>query len=285
MVLREENDVFGDSDRYYTQGLDLSYGYLKVRKNGTAVKRSFGFRNLMYTPTDISIADPQPEDRPWAGLTGIFFEEWDKDDDFVRTEWIVGVVGEWSQSDHIQAWFHEQIDSQRPMGWSNQIPNEPFVNLTMEYYKPLWFIGQPNRGWLLDLTGKYGGTLGTGFVHGEAGLLARAGWNVPEDYRSALIKPTNVKTGLSAYLFVGAEGRYILHNVTLGGSLFQDGPSQELEPFVGDIQTGVAFGYRNMPGQFDLGLAYSLVNRSREFEGQDRHVRFGSVSISAVKSF
>jgi len=286
IVLKEENDVFADSDKHYTQGMELLFGYM-ADEGGRKVMRRLGVRNLIYTPSEIDIADPQPDDRPWAGLTAIFCDDWyHKEDYYINVETAIGVVGEWSQSDGIQTWFHRVIGSDKPEGWDNQIPNEPFINVTLSYYRPLASAGKPTE-WVADFTGTYGGSLGTAFINAELGCMARAGWNVPIDYRSALIKPTKVEEGhgLSAYLFASSELRLVLHNVTLGGSFFQDGPKQTMEPLVHDMQLGMALGIRKLPGDTDVGLSYAVVQRSEEFREQEKQNRFGAVTLSVVKSF
>ena len=86
-----ENDSFGATDQYYTHGLKLGVGvrgeclYNLFRKPSDELLRrireiggaeigkasNFGLfigQNL-YTPRDITIAAPQPFDRPWAALT------------------------------------------------------------------------------------------------------------------------------------------------------------------------------------------------------------------------
>jgi len=91
---------------------------------------------------------------------------------------------------------------------------------------------------------------------------------------------------LSAYLFIEAKGRAVAHNATLGGSLFQDGPSQNLELFVGDLRGGVSFGSSHTFGMpFDIRFVYSVVFRSREFRNQVKGVDYGSILLSVSKGF
>src|SRR5215510_1390955 len=77
-----ENDIFFHSDRYYTDGFQVMWG----EKHGEAnflsrplerllcphscpdsrrVLYSQKIGQLIYTPEDITIAAPQPDDRPW----------------------------------------------------------------------------------------------------------------------------------------------------------------------------------------------------------------------------
>jgi lipid A 3-O-deacylase len=286
VVIREENDAFTGSDGNYTQGMEIlvSESSSAGRENRIRL-RAYGIRNTLYTPTDISIYENQPGDRPWAGLTAALIEEWNyRKKDSWRTELTIGVLGEWSQSDHIQAYFHDIIECRKPKGWGNQIPNEPFVNVSIEYYRPLYVAG---RQWGFDATGLCGGLMGTAFINVGTGLLLRGGWRVPPDYNLGLINPTIADmNALSAYLFIEAKGRAVAHNATLGGSLFQDGPSQNLELFVGDLRGGVSFGSSHTFGMpFDIRLVYSVVFRSREFRNQVKGVDYGSILLSVSKGF
>jgi len=285
IILREENDFFTGSDDYYTQGLELlGVGHV-VRRKDHLYLRSYGVRNLMYTPSDIRIAEDQPEERPWAGLTAALVEEWYyRKKQSLRVEWMAGVLGEWSQSDEIQTWFHDLIGDNLPMGWDNQIPNEPFVNVAVEYYRPLYVVGSQ---WQFDVTGQWGGSLGTAFVNMGGGLLLRGGWQVPSDYNLGLITPTVAKANeLSAYLFLENKARFVAHNATLGGSLFQDGPSRELEPLVGDVRGGFSLGLNRVLGSsYDFRLVYSGVVRSKEFEGQKEVVDYGSILLYVMGGF
>jgi hypothetical protein len=193
--LIEENDVFaGESmndDKYYTQGLEIDY-VRDVQSNGNkeVVRRIYGLRNLMYTPRDITIPEPQPDEHPWAGMTAVTYTEWTRDD--YRTEmweYLFGVTGPWSRSDKIQTWVHKVIGSHRPQGWSNQIPNEVVFNVSYDNYKLLDSVGSGK--WGADITQIYGFSLGNAFVNGEWGYLGRAGWNVPSDYEGGtILKPT-----------------------------------------------------------------------------------------------
>ena len=284
-ILREENDAFTGSDDQYSQGLEfLTVGESIIGKHSIEM-RSFGIRNLMYTPSNLSIATDQPDERPWAGLTAVLMEDWKfNKEESRRVEWMIGVLGEWSQSDHIQIWWHELGDWDTPMGWDNQIPNEPFFNVAVEYYKPLYSVG---NNWKFDVTGLYGGSLGTAFVDGDLGALLRAGWRIPSDYSMGLINPTNFrKNDFSIYMFTETAGHLVIHNATLGGSLWQDGPERELEPLVYDLRAGIALGLDKAFGtQHSIRVSYSSVWRSKEFEQQDGGVDFGSILISSTRRF
>lgn len=292
VMLKEENDVFSfpGTDYYYSQGLDIIYTSDMIREEEAVSRKLYGIRNLIYTPMDITIPEPQPWDRPWAGLTAFTYTRWElRKGIFTSEQWMFGTVGEWSQSDHIQTWFHEVIGSRKPMGWANQIPNELIANYTWNRFNSIWYWGDKD-GWGVDLTRRYGYSLGNAFVNGEGSFLARAGWNIPKDYRMGLIQPTltmpDFISKLSLYVFAEAAGRIPLQNITLGGSLFQEGTSQELKYFVSENRVGSSMTLRDIFGTHtDLDLSYSLVFRSREFVGQEKNMEYGSITIALLKGF
>lgn len=291
--LVEENDFFaGESmndDKYYSQGLEIDY-VRDVQSNGNnqVFRQIYGLRNLMYTPTDIAISDPQPDEHPWAGMMAVTYTEWTMNGSATEMwEYLFGVTGPWSRTDKIQTWVHKVIGSHRPAGWSNQIPNEVVFNVTYDNYKLLTSTGKSN-GWAADLTQVYGFSLGNAFVNGEFGYLGRAGWNVPSDYEGGtILKPTlSPKGKVAAYAFAGVTGRAVLHNITLGGSLFQDGPYLDLKPFVVDSKAGLAFrSYRVFGSDYDFDLSYAFVCRSMEWYGQDELTTFGSITIGITGGF
>ena len=70
------------------------------------------------------------------------------------------------------------------------------------------------------------------------------------------------------------------HNMMLGGSLFQDGPSRDLEPFVSDSVIGGGVIIRSLLGDTDFGLTYRRLWRSDEFKTQSESIDAGSVVLS-----
>ena len=194
--LKEENDWFAyrHKDQYYTQGLLLSYREdPTISTNGVRKWSEYGLRNQFYTPKDIEIAAPQPDDRPWAGLTAVSMADWVVDrSGATMTEYLFGVAGSWSRSEQIQTTVHKWIGSATPMGWSNQIPDEIVVNVSKRWYFPRAKWGNRNN-WCADATEIWGGSLGNAFVNAEVAALFRAGYRVPTDYRTEIIFPTAVE--------------------------------------------------------------------------------------------
>jgi hypothetical protein len=283
--LQEENDAFGvnGQDGYYTQGLLLQYIGDSETYGKESERHLYGLRNTIYTPSDIAIAAPQPDDRPWAGLTAFSYTTWiSKKDEFFVREWMAGVVGEWSKSDELQTKFHKWIGAHTPMGWSNQIPNEVVCNYTEDRYYRMAHVGENLEA---DFAQIVGYSIGTAFDYLKVGGIGRAGWNLPEEYRGGTIMPTiERQSPYSAFLFAGLEYRAVVHNIMLGGSLWQDGPQQDLKNLVVDAKAGLTLAARSLFGS-GCGFEITLqeIWRSMEFMGQKEQESFGTITLMFAK--
>lgn len=291
-----ENDIF-HSDQYYTNGLRVSW-LAKPGKNSewairaahlfplfpeqATVQANYSFGQNMYTPKDISLANPPENDRPYAGWTyasiGLIAETglW-----LDQLELTVGMVGPASLAGKTQLNYHKLIGIDQPKGWDSQLKNEPGVILM---YQRSWrsvfsdsFFGIP-----FDVTPHAGGALGNVFTYANSGFMVRYGKRLMLDYGPPRIQPSLpgsgyfiTHKGFGWYLFAGLEGRAVARNIFLDGNSFQDSPRVDKKRMIGDIELGVAFTLDN------IRLSYSHVMRTREFAGQSSNYQnFGAVSLS-----
>ena len=305
-IFQGENDALGisdPSDEHYTNGLRF-YG-LRHPEFAPRWAESFadwwcawacpdlpvlppsvGFAigQNFYTPEDLSVVELIPNDRPYAGwlygaaLLQITDDELRRQHSF---EMQVGIIGPESGAEWIQTELHELIDSEAPLGWDNQLPTEPAVNLTYRYRRRL-------GGDHLDLVPHFGANLGTLMVTGNAGATVRAGWNIsgfPQTIIPATGEPIDrgERPDWELYLFAGAEGRAVAHNIFLDGTVFSDSHSVEREDFVYDLTGGLSLRYKNWRFQ------YTFVRRSEELTpppaGDDGIHEFGSLTIGIERSF
>lgn len=310
MSLSVENDLFTptNSDQHYTNGVRLAFvspedsapvAFLNIAKkvpffaSEGRIRTSYSIGQTMYTPDDITIAENQPDDRPWAGMlygtAGLLSDTGltrSGESDYSRIDTLeltLGVVGPASLADKTQDFVHKVIDSPRPQGWDNQIKNEPIIGLTYERKYRSWFEGDIS-GIEFDATPHGALTLGNAFTNAEIGTMFRVGFDLPADYGpprirpslpgSDFFKPGTGENPLSGYLFAGVAGRYVARDITLDGNTFANSTSVEKEPLVGDLQIGLAV----IVGQ--ARLTYTHVYRTAEFTAQSGADQFGSISLS-----
>jgi hypothetical protein len=306
-----ENDLFSGTDRNYTNGVKLSWvspdlsSYRKgaglpdwavpwVRRlpfvNTPGLQRNVALSlgQSMYTPEDTDRATLVRDDRPYAGWTygGIAFHS--KNESRLDTiEIQAGIVGPHAYAEETQRLVHELRGIDVPAGWDHQLDNEP--GLVLIYERKIRVLDLRRAGGPgLDAITHLGAALGNVSTYANTGFELRAGWNLPSDFGDALIRPagdTNApvsardprlrgRRGLSLYAFGAASGRAVLHDVFLDGNTFTDSHSVDKEPLVGDLCAGVCLVY----GRFKV--SYAQVLRTREFERQDEHHTFGSVTLS-----
>jgi hypothetical protein len=296
-TLQDENASVGASggvtDRYYTNGVRLGYtspadavpGFARwvsdtVWGAGT-VRFSFDLSQQIYTPDNTAASPPPPDDRPYAGvLLGTFGLLRDVPDSRSVLALSLGLIGPDALGQQVQDGFHSIIGQGHPAGWHDQIQDEPLAQLTAGriWRLPMAWFGALETDALPDLA------LGVGSLrdYAQGGLVVRLGQGLGSDYGAARIAPG--PSGADAftptrrfawYVFAGADGQAVGHDITLNGNDFRSGPSVYALPLVGEVEGGVgimAFGAR---------LTYTHVLQSPEFPGQKGGLhQFGSFALS-----
>lgn len=260
----------------------------------TVNQLTVGLGHQLYTPDDLIRADPDPADRPyaaWAYYSVAHIGETRAGSVFDNglgaltalsiTELNIGAVGPIAQGEWLQRGFHDLIEAEiDPQGWSHQIRNEPGIVVRHErIVASRWDQGPVD----LELSLNAGAALGNVITDVSAGIGFRLGYNIGVDYGPARLRP-----GLSApnrfarpeegpfslYVFGGAGGRAVAHNIFLDGNTFADSRSVDRHILVGDYQLGAAVILGGVK------LAATRVWRTEEFTGQTRDSAFDSFSIS-----
>ena len=299
------------SDRHYTNGTAFSFAWRPrfAEQAAEAIPRlggdfgdnpgtAFGVMlgQLIFTPNNIELTVPQPDDRPFAGylfVGGHWQRSGEKTLDHVQLD--VGVTGPPSLAEPIQEIVHDVFpNSEDPGGWDNQIESEPTLQLTL---RRKW-RSNPDAvrfdlaGLPMQVQGIAGAELDLGTVlrQLEGTLLARVGYRLPDDFGPGrLSEPAsftaNPARGWSFYLFGRLTGRLVEHNLFLEGSDFRnpDHPTVTKNPFVGEAAAGLAVNYAR--GGWSVGLNYAQVYSMQEFEQQSDNHSYGRYSLSLQREF
>jgi hypothetical protein len=296
LTVQFENDIVADADGQFTHGTRLAWmspeGQVPewARRIADAIPRLaevstkrivYSLGQSIFTPDDITIEEPVPEDRPYAGwlyagigLVSVGERALD------NLEINVGVVGPASFAEQTQTAFHRWFGFDRPEGWRHQLENEPGLELVFERKWRAWQkFGVGGLGG--DVVPHVGVALGNVLTQGAAGLTLRIGDDLPNDYGPPRIRPSlpgsdyfDPEDRFGWYFFVGAEGRAVGRNIFLDGNTFRDSPRVDKRNLVADFQAGIAVIFGR------VRLAYTHVLRTREFETQDDPGQFGAFSVS-----
>lgn len=305
-----ENDMFANTDRYYTNGFKLSWSSQDLEQysdsryaspllplfnilpyiNEQAYQKNlvYAFGQNIYTPSNTEATELITNDRPYAGWLYLGFGVVWKNADVRNTLMLnFGVVGPWSYAEQTQRFVHDMRGLDHPNGWDNQLHNELGLDLI---YERTWRWPKHERRSGLDweLLPHAGVALGNVRTFVNAGAEARVGLNLPDDFGTAAIGPAATTStpvdGLQAadrawfdlglYVFARVDGRIVGRDIFLDGNTFRDSPSVGHEVFVADLSAGVAVNIKNTK------LAYALVYRTKEFKEQQEAQVFGTVSLN-----
>ncbi len=287
-----ENDMLAGSDRYYTNGFKLGGGVevpllesllapipksildalTQPAPDGTEPISHFGLfiGQNMYTPRDITIAAPQPYDRPWAAwlyVGGVVQRV--RGDRLDTAELDIGMVGPAALGRQVQTGWHRLIGVKQPQGWSNQIPNE--LAFMAAYLQKRRFGNDT-----VQIVPHAGLTLGTVMTLARAGGIVRVGSRMtgfgPDSIEpgGAMLQATReedvrgerargIRGCCEWYFFVGADYRLVARNIFLDGPMFRGGPSVDRRSAVHDLTSGFMFRYRQ------LNVSLTHIRRSEEF--------------------
>jgi hypothetical protein len=281
------------TDRYYTNGLrvgwtsgtdgvpDFLTGVGQALWGDGQQRFSFNLSQQIYTPFDTSASRPPAGDSPYAGvLLGDFslLNDTGQSRDVIALG--LGVVGPWALGREMQDGFHDLIGQNHDNGWSTQLHNEPAFEVTSSgvWRLPTGSLGGLDTDALPELTVGVGNLR----VYAESGVVFRLGQGLNSDYGVARIRP-----GMSGddafrptlpvawYVFVGADGQGVAHDLTVQGNTWRDSYGQKLKPLVGEVEGGLAvmaFGAR---------LTYTQVVQTQQAQHQKGGLhQLGSVALS-----
>lgn len=312
VILYFENDLFYNSDKYYTNAVQFRavspplralsdnkiFGNAldglmdqaeHMQANTLQYNVSVGFGQLIFTPDDTDARELQKDDRPYAGHLYGFMALHAKQQYMMDTaELALGIVGPSALGEPAQNDVHRVRGLPTARGWHNQLRDEPTLMLTWTRNYRL-NTDSVNSGWAWDILPYHSLTAGNALTQAAVGTEVRWGWNLPGSFATSQIRPGSgidaPTTGMLSpkvpgapnwgwYFFGGAEGRAVAHNIFLDGNTWRDSHSIDKRPLVGDLNFGVAVIYEG------VRVSYNHVYRTKEFYGQKRGQNFGSITLA-----
>ncbi len=220
----------------------------------------------LYTPRRITVAQPQPFDRPWAAWLYIGGVAQSVERNRLQTvELDVGMIGPAALGKLVQTEWHKLVGADQPQGWGNQLHNEPGVLLA---YLEKWRYG-PITG--VQAVPHFGATVGNVLTLVRAGGLVRLGFNMsgfgPDTIEpgGAMLQRTRMadtqaeKNNHEWYVFAGFDARLVARNIFLDGNTFRDSATVDRRVYVHDVKLG--FSMRIAP----VRLSITHIRRSEEF--------------------
>ncbi len=309
-VIEENDGMFSEQDRHYTQGLRIDYVTAPLERSGLpnasfdaiglvlpmyrddpSARRELEVEALgqsLFTPDDTRKKHPDPKDRPYAAwlYTGLAWLQENDGRSLNGLEAQLGVVGKAALGREAQNAFHSITWFPRAKGWSHQLDNRFAAQFSYDHKRRL-ALGLRGR-YDFDLVPEAGLSMGTALRYLDAGVLLRFGDALGCDYGAehirpapsgtAFVEPPAVAVGdLRFYVYAGVQQRYMLYNVFIDAADEVQPTNLERTDWVTDIVCGLRLF---LP--WGLRGDVAVIERSREFHGQEEHDRVGSASMSAT---
>jgi len=148
-----DNDIFFQTDYYYTSGENIFFLHPSISKSPIAKLfitkfdkhdveyNGISIEHQMYTPTDTPSDTVKVGDRPYAAsLTLNQFQIFENKEKGYRvtSTLSMGVIGKSALGAEIQSLIHEITPSQQPVGWESQIRNDILLNYNFRIDKRLY---------------------------------------------------------------------------------------------------------------------------------------------------
>jgi lipid A 3-O-deacylase len=303
-VLEENDSLFFNSDRHYTQGLRLSdliggsptpgslweggfdlLSFGPFFQGGAGIDRKTAILagQSIFTPKNLSLKPPDPKDRPYAGWLygGVSMLQdnpltFDNAHMLENLEIDFGMVGPGALGELAQNTFHQFIGAQQAKGWSDQIQQEfgGMISYERMWRLPLLGADAPGDGIGIDIVPEIGATAGNIFTYGDVGGMLRIGRGLGADYGPVRVRPALSGTDYfnQAGLDDHEHGWYFFigsQGRAVGRNIFLDGNT---------FRTSRSVPKKDFVGDAEAGVALlwsrslrldiSVTTRSEEFHGQ-----------------
>lgn len=274
-----ENDYFGQSDYYYSQGFNFELGNRLLHGNPVNVifpklknghkTYSLALEHNVFTPVTISADSILREDRPYSATFMIKFAL--TTSDTIRHSRLsavlsVGAIGSAAYGQEMQTGFQQFLGTTIPEGWEYQIRNDFLLSYELKYEQQLLRL---DNYFSMHAHAKLQlGTINTNAAAGLSGAIGKI--NFPYD-RSR-------KSQFLIYAYGRITGMAIAYDATLqGGLINKNSPyvirDSDLTRVSLQQDFGIVIQWKR------LYFEYSRSELTKEFRTGDRH-RWGGIRFA-----
>ncbi|MEO6305191.1 MAG: lipid A deacylase LpxR family protein [Bacteroidia bacterium] len=280
-----ENDFFSATDRYYTQGIQVSLIHPIVRfspfsKALLKLKDAVNYYGIhaqqdCFTPKSIRIDTIMFGERPYTGTAFIShsLNSLSKEKKLLlQTQLDLGGIGKCARCEDEQKAIHKALDNIAPLSWEYQLANDFVINYRAKLEKGI--IYKKNFELMVNANSR----IGTLYTDLGTGLNARIGFFDPYFNNLGLSKdPASRK--FKIYSIIKTNAKLVGYNATLQGGIFSkdiyviDGNNVERFVFTGSADIVVAFKR--------FSLTYSRTYITQEYHTGVDH-SWGGIFITAA---
>lgn len=271
--LNYDNDFFSATDRYYTQGINLTIihpviRYSPISKALVALnKKALNYYGLIvtqdcFTPRSIRYDTINYLERPYAAtffvshfLTSINSSK----KTLLQTQLDLGVIGPCAKCEDEQKAIHKALLNIRPLGWENQVKTDLIVNYKVKFEKGI--LIKKNIEFVANSTLR----IGTLYSDLGLGLFTMIGFFSPY-FNDLGLQKNAVKNKFKLFGVFKLNSKLVGYNATLQGGLFNTKSvltvsESRINRLVIEGLAGVVIAYKR------VSLEYSKTLLTPEFDG------------------
>jgi hypothetical protein len=297
VTIQIENDAISipGTDRYYTAGQRLGYvsptgalpGFLAnlgadVFGRG-AQRLELDLQQQIYSPRDTQVYDPNPDDLPYSGdlaLHGTIISDTPETRSLLGAS--IGVVGPAALGEPVQNGFHSLIGDTSNKGWRYQLQDEPTLDVSVGRIYRYDIASYDGGAVQVQALPQAAAQLGNTEIYAQGGAILRIGSGLDSDFGPAVMSPQ--MTGTDAYtptqpvvwyVFGGAVGRLVAHDLAVQGDDFRSSRGVTLTPYQADLEVGGAIML------FGVRVTATEIFETPEFHHEAPAFQYGSIAVSA----
>jgi lipid A 3-O-deacylase len=281
-----DNDLYvsTDKDRYYTNGMSLSYRYLSKSKKENLEKRILEWKigHEMFTPFKSVVQSVNEHDRPFAAyLYGSFgINRVYKNNKILGTTFQLGIIGPSAFGEELQDFIHDIYGFKQAIGWKYQIKNAIALNFNIDYTE---FLVKDKSNYY-DISWINTANIGTVYTNIASGFYARLGFKPLAKIINSLAFKTNINDestnfnrDIESFLYLKSNIRYSIYDATIQGSFLNTGSivTKELTPLVFLFEAGIKF----TANRFNFGYSYNYnTSKSKNLRHTDGN-QYGTIAV------
>ena len=276
-----DNDYFGGTDKYYTQGINMEMVDPALRKNPanhillrlphSAQKYGVAMELLGFTPSRTDSENILYGDRPYAAAAMIKSFRISNDTlhkNRLSSIFSIGIIGQGVGGKQIQSQFHRMIGNKVPQGWQHQIKNDLAINYELSHEKQLYRYND-----LVSLNSAEKLHLVTFNTNLAGGLTAVVG-KITQVFTS-----DSNKNKIQYYGYIQSLATLVGYDATLQGGVFNRScpyiiHADEISRVTLQHNFGIVIQYKS------IYLEYSRTELSKEFKTGTLH-KWGGFRIGA----
>ena len=282
--LLTDNDLYTSTyrDRYYTNGLFLTFRTLANNSNKKIAKKihSFQIGHMMFTPIKATLPFASTHDRPFAGYLYVEHGQsrFYNSKNVLITNLQVGVIGPNAKGKGLQNFMHQIYNYPEAKGWKHEIHNAFAINLNSTFVK--YFEKLSNSHF--DLNSYNDLKIGTVFTSISSGLYSRFGFMKLQNSSNTVAFNSNLnnKSGQhfpESFIYLKPMLNYVVYDATIQGSFLNTTSPVTFE--VKPINFSLELGYKYYIKRFLYGYTFHFHTKKLKSLRASKSNTYGSIYI------